>query len=181
MLLILLGIAVFFGGGYLIQGTSNSYFTPQVAGLVFIAIAIEISIIISVIARTGKIIIKIPFNPHTRPPKLKAGIKGYTESILNRMTNTPYWLYLGVTFLGGSLFLNVISLLGVGGVMLALRNGPFTIENYRWAIAFAEFGTILFVLGMIVVSIVYMVESMHYLTGKKNTIFNNSPTNDKNT
>ncbi|MFP4642350.1 MAG: hypothetical protein ACLFPU_09290 [Dehalococcoidia bacterium] len=181
IVLMLIGAAVFFGGGYLSQGVSSSNFTPELAGITFIAITIEIGIVLLVVARTWKKIVVISSKLPPNRPKLKLGPKGYKESVLTYKSSIPYYLSLGMIFLCGSLFFNLISLLGIGGAMLVLRNGLFTMDNYEWAIVFAEFGVVLFVIGMLVVSGLYLIEGMRYLGGKGGIMFGISRGPEKQT
>lgn len=79
-------------------------------------------------------------------------------------------LLWGCYFLGVSVSLNLLALIGIAATMLGLHLGPFQVENYNWGIWSVFIGVLFFVWGAFFIGYVRIWEVLRFKLGEPNPL-----------
>jgi hypothetical protein len=149
--------------------------TQESASLIFAAITVQIGIALTVMRYTWQAFRKVSDGIPRGQRRLRTNLKAEDNPTIKSRAIILWFLGFGTIFFGASIFCHLFTLMGIGSVILQLKPGPYTVENYRWGIFMAEWGSLFFIFGFFWSGYIYYVkEVFNFLAGRQSLLFPDS-------
>ena len=145
--------------------------SQQAASLIFAAVTVQIGIAISFTNIAWKAFCKISAVIPLGERRLKFDLRKIDDPIVKERSLRLLSLGVGVIFLSISIVCHLGTLLGIGDVILGLKPGVYSDDNFKWGVFAAEWGSLFFIFGLVSAGIAFAQEATAFMAGSPSFLY----------